>query len=147
MVKAGVWPIVQGGLFISSGLLTQGQASLCGEATMFLQNLHGGFSLFRAVEYVCRQALTQICKICEEQALSARPMCLLEQPVVRTGVRTPALAPAPDTHLTTSSLLHSVWKRDLEAGHLSQGNLEVSQDTTGSGLPVAVGGLSVPSYV
>lgn len=94
-MKAGVWPTVQGGLFISSGLLAQGQATLCGEATMFLQNLHGGFSLFWAVEYVCCQGLTQICKICEEQALSTRPMCLLEPPIARRGARHACLGSHP----------------------------------------------------
>lgn len=76
MVKAGVWPTVQGGLFICSGLLSHSQASLCGEATVFLRKLHEGFSFCWAVEYVCRQGLTQICKICEEQALSARALSL-----------------------------------------------------------------------
>lgn len=49
------------------------------------------------------------------------------------------LGPAPAAHVTTSALLHSVWKRDLEAGDVSPENLEASQDTTHSGLPAAVG--------
>lgn len=93
------------------------------------------------LEYVCRQGLIQIC---EEQALSTRPMSLLEAPVGRRGAGTPALALTLDARFNTPSLPHSVWKRNLQAADLSRGNIEVSQDTTHSGLLIA-GGLSVPS--
>lgn len=86
MVKAGVWASCSGWPVYQLGLHTHGQASLCREAPMFLQSLHGGFQFLPAVDCVCRQGLTQICKICEEQARSTRPMSLLESPVVRRGV-------------------------------------------------------------
>lgn len=128
-------------LFISSGLLTH-------SSNPFAERLPCSCRIYVeasvSAKYVRRQGLTQICKICEKQALSSRPMSLLESPTVRRGVWHACFGSRHSAHLTTTSLLCFVQKkRDLEAGDLCQETLEVSQDTTRSGLPTAMGGLSV----